>query len=196
MAIKFFTKNKFFKKISKKAGKARAVDIVERVTPFISKKDLTLDLGSGGGEVCKFLMERGYEVIPMDIRDLSYRKETRPVIYNGKKIPCKDNTFDVVLISTVLHHTPNPEEVLKEAKRVSAEKIIIIEDIYSNQFHKYITYFFDSLTNFEFIGHPHSNKKDEEWRSLFKSLNLELVEERYDRSWIFFKQVTYFLRKQ
>lgn len=155
-----------------------------------------MDLGSGSGEIYRNLIGKGYEVVPMDVEDLSYTKEAEPVIYDSEQIPCEDNAFDVVLILTVLHHASNPEKVLKEAKRVSAEKIIVIEDIYSNWFHKYLTYFFDSLLNLEFKGHPHKNKSDEEWRKIFKDLDLELVEVKYEWSFIFLKHANYFLKKK
>jgi len=70
-------------------------------------------------------------------------------LYDGKKIPYDDDSFDVALLITVLHHTPHPEKILQEAQRV-AKKIVLVEDVYSTVFHKYVTYFFDSLVNFEF----------------------------------------------
>ncbi|MCH2440074.1 MAG: class I SAM-dependent methyltransferase [Candidatus Poseidoniia archaeon] len=40
-----------------------------------------------------------------------------PVIFDGKQIPFEDDAFDLAIVLTVLHHTSNPEEVLREAMR-------------------------------------------------------------------------------
>ena len=128
----------------------------------------------------------------MDVQDLSLTDQIEPVIYDGKNLPFADKSFDTVLLLTVLHHIPEAETVLKECQRV-ADKIIIIEDIYKNQVQKYLTYFTDSLFNFEFIGHPHSNKRDSEWRNLFADLNLELKYTEQEQVLLFFTQVLYHL---
>ena len=77
-----------------------------------------------------------------------------------------------------------------------ASRIIIMEDIYSNSLQKYLTFFVDSLVNLEFSDHPHSNKTDEEWRELFRKNGLKLVDAKYHRFLLFFRQVTYYLEKE
>lgn len=168
---------------------------IKRIEQYLSYQDKILDIGTGPGSVYLLLSELGYNVTPVDVEDQTFSKEIEPVIYNGKKLPYEDDSFDTALLLTVLHHTPNPKEVLLEAKRVS-KKIIIIEDIYTNPLQKYLTYIVDSIVNMEFWGHPHSNKPDQEWRNLFKELGLTLKTTRYDRFILFFRQATYFLVKQ
>ncbi|KKR78393.1 MAG: Methyltransferase type 11 [Candidatus Nomurabacteria bacterium GW2011_GWA2_40_9] len=194
MIIRFLQKNRFFRRIIYKAGKSRAKDMINKIKPFLDKNDAILDIGSGTCNVCQILFENHYKISPLDVQDLSFVNNIKPVIYDGVKIPYDNNKFDKVLILTVLHHTPNPENVLKEAKRVS-KRIIIIEDIYSNWLHKYITYFFDSLLNLEFIGHPHTNKNDKQWKKTFKKLGLKLIDTKYDHSFLVFKHATYYLEK-
>lgn len=92
----------------------------------------------------------------------------------------------------MLHHTTNAEGLIREAKRVS-DRIIIMEDIYENPFQKYITWFTDSLVNWEFFGHPHTNRTDSEWRELFEQNGLVVEKVEYYRFLLFFKQVTYAL---
>ncbi|MCK5591854.1 MAG: methyltransferase domain-containing protein, partial [Candidatus Pacebacteria bacterium] len=155
-------------------------------------EDNIIDIGAGTCNVCALLKEKGFQIIPLDVQNLSFVKEIKPVIYDGRKIPFEDKSFNTSLILTVLHHTSVPEDIIKEAKRVS-QRIIIIEDIYLNTFHKYLTYFVDNLLNFEFSGHPHTNKGDQEWKLLFKELGLKLKEARYRRSFLVFKQAVYYL---
>lgn len=167
---------------------------IERISEYLSKKKSILDIGTGPGSVCLLLNREGYNVAPVDVVDQTLTSEIDPEIYNGKKLPYKDKSFDTALILTVLHHTSNPENVLSEAKRV-ADKIIIIEDIYSSSIQKYLTFVVDSIVNMEFASHPHSNKSDKEWKETFNKLGLKLKVSRYDRFLLFFKQATYYLEK-
>lgn len=193
MLIKFLQKNKFFRNIIYKLGKRRAQKIISGIKPFLNKKSFILDIGTGTCNISEILMKEGYNITPLDIKDLSFVDNIKPILYDGNKIPFDDNKFDIALILMVLHHTPYPEKIIEEAKRVS-KKIIIIEDIYTNMFHKYITYFFDSLINLEFINHPHTNKSDKLWGDLFHKLELKIIETRYSNSLII-HHATYYLKK-
>ncbi len=185
----------FGSKIIKKfnLGIKRDRQLSKLITPYLENTDCVLDIGLGLGRIAKMIKDRGHRVVGVDIKNLSIVDDIVPVIYDGRKLPFKDNSFDVSLLITVLHHTPNPELVLREAKRVS-KKIIIIEDIYRNNFQKQFTYFMDSLLNFEFFGHPHSNKSDLGWVNLFKKLRLKLINSKYIKTWMF-SQGVYFLEK-
>ena len=167
---------------------------IERISEYLSPKDKILDIGTGPGSVCLLMNGDGYNVTPIDVIDQTLSPEIVPDIYNGKKLPYNNSSFDTALILTVLHHTSNPEEILLEAKRV-ADKIIIIEDIYTNPIQRYLTYFVDSIVNMEFSGHPHSNKSDNEWKEVFLELGLKLKAAKYSRFLLFFRQATYYLEK-
>jgi len=163
-----------------------------RIRKYLAHNDRILEIGAGAGSVCTLLEAEGYKLTPLDVEDRTLTDHIKPVIYDGETIPYSEKSFDTALILTVLHHTKDPARILSEAKRV-AGNIIIIEDIYNNTFQQYLTYIFDSLFNFEFTGHPHSNKTDSEWKELFEALGLTLKGVRYDRFLFFFRQVTYYL---
>lgn len=194
MLLEFLQKNRLSRKILERIARRRAQDMINRIEKFFKKDDYILDLGSGSCTVSDILLKKEYNIVSLDIQNLSLVNNLSPIIYDGKNIPFKDNTFDKALIFTVLHHTQNPEEMLKKAKRVS-KVIIIIEDIYLNWFHKYLTYFFDCLINLEFKGHPHTNKNDREWKEVFNGLGLKLSYAHYDNSFVIFRHATYYLTK-
>lgn len=196
MAInsKFLRKNKFLKQILYKLDRRRAKQIVKHITQYLHSSDRILDIGSGTCSKYEVLREENYKVTPLDTKNLSLIDSIKPIIYDGKKLPFKKNQFSVTLLIFVLHHTPHPEKILKEAARVS-KRIIIIEDIYTNIIHKYLTYFFDSLFNQEFRRHPHSNKTDKQWRLLFNQLGLKLKDVKYKRRDLIMKHTTYYLEK-
>jgi len=134
---------------------------LKRLLKFYNKNDAILDIGSGNCALNLQIKNSGYEITGLDIFNKSAFKEIKPVIYDGSKLPFNDNSFDIVQIITVLHHIKNPEQIVKEAKRVG-KKVIIMEDIYESTFQKYITFIADSINNWEFIGHPHTNMTDDE----------------------------------
>jgi ubiquinone/menaquinone biosynthesis C-methylase UbiE len=164
----------------------------ERIKGSIKKEDKILDLGCGPGSMTMLLKKKYFHVIPLDIKDLSFSSSVIPIIYDGRNIPFPDDSFDTALILTVLHHDLDPERIIQEARRV-ARKIIIIEDVYENYFQKHLTFLTDSLLNFEFWNHPHSNKDDKEWKYLFEKLNLNLIHEEQIKVALLFKQATYIL---
>lgn len=172
----------------------RVQEKINDLKETIDKKEKIIDIGSGNCIVAANLKESKYEIDAVDINNNSLTDKIKPILYDGKKLPFKDNSFDVALLITVLHHTDNPEKVLKEAMRVS-RKVVILEEIYTNVWDKYLTYFIDSLFNFEFINHPHSNKTDKGWKRLFKKLGAKSVESKYSKSFFVLKRALYQVNK-
>jgi ubiquinone/menaquinone biosynthesis C-methylase UbiE len=112
------------------------------------------------------------------------------VIANATDLPFDDAQFDVGLLLTVLHHTPDPDRVLREAARV-ANRLIVIEDTFHSPGKRRLVELADSIANLEFRGHPHRNRTDAQWRRTLASLGLQIAAERTDRVFAFFEQRTY-----
>src|SRR5919108_3625942 len=104
---------------------------IETFLPFLNKDEKILDLGCGQCIHSKLLKDHGFDVTSVDVKARSIYPDITPIVYDGKTLPFKDNEFDTCMLIAVLHHTPDPELVIKEAMRVS-QKLIIREDIYSN----------------------------------------------------------------
>lgn len=186
--------HKIITNIILKIDKKRREDIFGKITPYLNKTDKILDLGCGNCALSKDLLDRGYTVTPVDVKNISLFKSIKPIVYDGKRLPFKDNLFDTALLITVLHHTPNPPQVLKEAARV-CKKLVVMEDVYENSFQKYATFIMDSVGNLEIFGHPHSNKSQKEWQKVFKDLNLKIIEIKIHNFWKIFTSATFFLKK-
>lgn len=144
------------------------------------------------GSVVQVLRNNGYQVSPVDVQDTSVRDDLIPTIYDGEHLPYTDQQFDACLLLTVLHHCSDPDQILAEAGRV-ARKVIVIEDIYSSRWQRRLTWWLDSLLNWEFTGHPHNNRSDLEWRNAFRELNQNLIVASKRRVAGVFCQVTYLL---
>ena len=147
MSLDILQNNSFLKELVFKIWLWDAKFKIERISEYLSPKDKILDIGTGPGSVCLLMNRRGYNLTPIDVQNRTLSQEIEPEIYDGKNLPYKNASFDSALILTVLHHTPDPKEVLLEAKRV-AKKIVVIEDIYTNPIQRYLTYFVDSIVNF------------------------------------------------
>ncbi len=161
-----------------KTCRFRAEGVISWFRRYLRAGDSILDIGAGSCNVAEVLGEAGFSVTPLDLRNLSFVPQIEPVVYDGRHIPFADKSFDVALLVFMLHHTSDPEAVIKEASRV-ARRLIIIEDIYRGPVHRQVTFFFDSLLNWEWQGHPHSNRSDREWKATFSRLGLSLQGARY-----------------
>jgi ubiquinone/menaquinone biosynthesis C-methylase UbiE len=135
-----------------------------------------IDIGCGTGHLSKILQDHEYDVLAIDVRNRVQVEGIQFSLYDGKKIPVHDLSYDTSLLMTVLHHTPDPEAVIKEALRVS-RRVVIIEDVYESASEKIKTFVLDSVFNLEFFGHPHSNKTDAEWKEYFASEDIRLLSE-------------------
>ena len=174
-----------------KRDSARKVSWIEK---FLIEGDRILDIGSGPCFVTEILRRKGYHTTPVDITKLSVVDGIEPVIFDGRKIPFKNEEFDVALLLTVLHHVRESSSLLKEAGRVS-KRLIVIEDTYSNRFQELFVKALDSIMNLEFLSHPHNNGSDPEWRDLFNDIGFDIIGVHHHRFGILFSQTTYNLTK-
>lgn len=84
---------------------------------------LVLDGGCGTGRATAALAARGAKVVPLDLgfRLASYvkaRYPSRPVNGNLLSLPFADGSFDVVVSSEAIEHTPDPGAAVAELCRV------------------------------------------------------------------------------
>lgn len=151
---------------------------------FIERGDRILDLGCGSGIVTKNFRDFfGAEILGVDIKD----NRTFPIpfkIIDGNSLPFENLSFDVVLISYVLHHSRDPKALLKEAKRVS-KKIIIYEDLPEGILSRLRCNFHQASYNLFFQKQKllHNFKTRKEWEELFKKLGLKIIAKKKVSLW-------------
>ena len=163
-------------------------------SPWVSQADRLLEVGSGPGSVLFEFRKAGFQIDAVDVTDTSYSASLRPTLYDGWDMPYPNDAYDTALLLTVLHHTPEPDEILLETARV-ARRVIILEDVYDGPWQRKYTKVADSITNLDFFGHPHSNRSDAEWRDSFARLNLKLLQGEVHPFASFFKQALYVVEK-
>ena len=166
--------------IEKKIGK-RTEKIVNTFDSFINQGEKILDIGAGGGWIGKEIQKRkNAEVTLLDVIDFN-QTDLKLVLYDGKKIPFPDNSSDTSLLIFVLHHCNYPLEVLKEVKRATRKKIIIIEDIPTSRLNKIFLYLWDIITGLPSLTKPPGEnmsfkfKTIPQWQKIFNDLQLKII---------------------
>jgi ubiquinone/menaquinone biosynthesis C-methylase UbiE len=164
-----------FKKVFELAAKRMCKECKE----YINEGSKILDLGCGSGiagqTFAKFFKA---EVAGTDIEDwrivkMPFKKSC------GIDIPFPDKSFDIVLISYVLHHSLDAAGLLNNAKKVAKDKIIIYEDIPEGFISKAICKLHSAIT---LIIHRGTNKPQfktkKQWEELFAKLQLTVIFEK------------------
>ena len=163
-------------KIFNKLVRPLCLQKAKKITSHCGKyvKGNVLDVGAGRCYIARELKEK-YKIKPtcIDVDDLN-ETDLKLIVYDGKRIPYKNNKFDTVLLVYVLHHCENPINVLKECKRVCKKngKIIIFEDFGFI----FLTYIMDWIANkMHNVDAPLNFKSYDEWMKIFEALNLRLL---------------------
>lgn len=168
---------------ARRALEARAEKFVGLFENQIPPNSRILDLGGGWGFYSDPLRKRGHEHLVLDVVKPGYQKAP-VVIYDGQRIPFPDQSFDVAVLVTMLHHVPDPKALLGEMRRVTRRKAVVIEDLYHHAAGRFWTLCRDRLLNMEFTDHPHQFRKDDEWRLIFKEAGFEVSSFKSIYTWL------------
>ena len=187
-----------FRSLFQKIVRQRSEVVISRIFPFLKDSKKILDIGSGTGDVAFLLGEHGKDVTPVDVSDFHGPRLVKTTIYDGRKLPFPNNSFDTAMLLMVMHHTPNPEIVFDEASRV-AKELVIIETSYTTPTNRWFTIVSDALGNLRLDAFWSSYKSDSEWKELFTKKKFEIVKtQKYnDRNFgLPFLHIAYYLRKK
>jgi SAM-dependent methyltransferase len=100
-----------------------------RIGPYLLGANL--NVGSGHGFFSEIARKAGIGMTSLEVAvpDGALNRED-VVLYDGAAMPFADGAYDVSLAMYVLHHTPSAEALLKEMRRVSAKRIVLVEELY------------------------------------------------------------------
>ena len=185
---------RLFRNQYERAGREMCKDCLN----YIKEDSNLLDLGCGSGIIGKeFGRFFNSEILGLDIIDnrvieIPFRK------YDGSNLSfLKDNSYDAVLINFVLHHCQNPIELLKEAKRVTKDIIVIYENIPEGLMSKMFCYFHG--VSFACFFQKNENKgkflKRKEWEEEFEKMGLKVLYSKKVSGLKMMKEHLYILKK-
>ena len=100
--------------------------LAECLSARIPSRALILDIGCGDGTIGSLLAERWSE-ISIEGVEFAPRPQCRIPCraFDGAKLPFADGSFDVCLFVDVLHHTDDATILLREARRVTRQFVLI-----------------------------------------------------------------------
>jgi len=149
---------------------------VSLALPHVSRGASVLDVGCGEGYVIEELSQQGRNAQGVDIVDIRLARSCPFRLYDGQSLPFRDASFDLVMLSFVLHHVPDERKLrlLREAIRVSRNKVLVVEDTPTSAVDRLAnrrhgeTYRrkIGSTASFGFLTR-------EEWRWLFRGMGFE-----------------------
>ncbi len=165
---------RIFKDVYRNAAEGMCLECRE----FINPDSKILDLGCGSGIVgFEFSKEFNSEILGVDIID-NRVSEIPFKIFNGKDLSfLPDSSFDTVLINFVLHHSENPIQLLKEAKRIAKDKIIVYENLPEGLVSKVFCYLHGISFAWLFQKNSITGKffTKKQWEEIFEKLGLKMI---------------------
>lgn len=161
----------------------RAEFFTDHFADDLPRDSTVLDIGGRWGFYVKPLETRGHDVTVLDVVKPSFQKAP-VVIYDGLKIPFQDQSFDASLLVTVLHHVDDLDSLVREVRRVTRKRLIVIEDLYHHLPGRWWTILRDRIYNFEWVGHPCHFKKADEWILFFERHGFKLTARKDVYTWL------------
>jgi SAM-dependent methyltransferase len=167
----------------------RASDKWEWIRRYVKNPRQLLDLGAGDGYVAAVVAkDTNAQVMLADVVD--YNRTDLPLkLYTGEVLPFDDGVFDTTLLLFVLHHSKNPQSVLREARRVTSGRIVVIESVVESKRDRWWLNRVDRLANWVRSGgkmheQPLHFDTPQGWRDRFSEAGLVAVAEDRRGRWL------------
>ncbi len=127
----------------------RAHVIAQHLAPYFKPGQHLLEIGAGKGLVAQALQRMTQTQITL-VDVVNYNQTDLPLkIYDGRHLPFGEESFDYSLLIFVLHHTPEPLPVLREALRVARHGALIVENHVEGWLRRQVTRAIDSIPHFQ-----------------------------------------------
>lgn len=145
-----------------------------------------LDLGCGKRRIAHALAARARSeghpltVVPLDV---TWRPSAYPlpqIVALGEALPLPDHAVETTLLAYVLHHADDPDAVLAEVRRVTSQRVILLEDTPDSAAAQIYTGLFDQLLNRALDEHPHNNRTSLEWQAAFRTFARTVTVQPYN----------------
>lgn len=148
--------------------------------PYLSDSENILDFGCGDLSLAKSLKENNssLKITGVDVNDFPKRpKDIKFQVYDGKKLPFRNNSFDTVIVFYVFHHCTDVMGCLEECIRVTKRRIIIIESVYRSPielpFMKFMDWIYNAVKP-EVIPLSYNFFSYKKWLEIFEKNNMKV----------------------
>ncbi len=148
--------------------------LAARMAEILPPNARVLDVGCGDGSIDRLIGDLRPDISITGI-DIMVRTTTQTPVrpFDGKTIPYDDNSFDVVMFVDVLHHTDDPEILLREARRVARHSVILKDHTRNGILAGPILRFMDWVGNAPHgIVLPYNYWTEQRWHQAFAHIGL------------------------
>jgi SAM-dependent methyltransferase len=154
----------------------RIAVLAQRLAAVLSPATRLLDVGCGDGRLAALLRDalpgldvQGVEVLPRNDCAIPCRS------FDGSHLPFPDDSFDCCLFVDVLHHTKDPQTILRDACRVSREFLVIKDHLSENVFDQWTLRLMDWVGNRPYgVALPYAYLSRSQWQALYDRLGLRV----------------------
>jgi ubiquinone/menaquinone biosynthesis C-methylase UbiE len=152
--------------------------------PYLKGVHTVLDFGCGDMALDALMVDTMHTVhsTGIDVIDSKpvLKKHMKFIPYDGVTIPFKDNAFDIVYAYHVFHHCSDPVRALSECKRVTKDRILIVESVLRTTLETPGFMLSDFVANIRRNVHipmPFHVHTKTWWKRTFNQLHLHVVKE-------------------
>jgi len=139
---------------------------------LLPDQGVVLDVGCGNGIISSQIMAanpllsiQGIDVLARPECAIPFKR------YDGLSFPYQDNSFDIVMFVDVLHHTDDPLQMLKEAKRVARRSIVMKDHLCDTALASKVLSFMDWVGNRSHgVDLPYNYWSTDQWTQAWKEL--------------------------
>jgi len=110
---------------------------------FFKKTGKLLDLGCGKGYFLNAFKKLGFSVKGVDLESIN--KNIKKVDLEKGKLPFSNNSFDFVICIDLIEHINNPDNLMKETRRVLKPSGLFV--IYTPNWNIFFKNFYDDYTH-------------------------------------------------
>jgi SAM-dependent methyltransferase len=154
----------------------RVMVIAGHLAALLPRNASVLDVGCGDGSLAKLIQDHRPDVRIRGI-DVLVRPQTAIPVesFDGTHIPVADGSYDVVMFVDVLHHTDDPLVLLREARRVTRQSILLKDHTRNGFLAGPTLRFMDGVGNARYgVALPYNYWPREQWQAAFRELDLKV----------------------
>lgn len=151
-----------------------------------------LDIGAAEGYLGEELARRHNARVELVDIGSRFRSTLPHHVYDGRNLPFPDGAFDAAILYFVLHHADDAGQVLREARRVSTQRVVIVESWARGPLRKRALLIADRLANALRGGRwrdPIHYRTPGEWHRTFGETGFRLIESRDLGGWFHAKRL-------
>jgi SAM-dependent methyltransferase len=156
------------------ASTRRVRTLASQLAELLPPGASVLDVGCGDGLIDRHIAEQRPDLGVRGI-DVLVRPGTHVPVeaFDGQRIPYDDASFDVVVFVDVLHHTDDPMVLLREARRVARQAIVLKDHTANGWLAQPTLRFMDRVGNRRYgVALPYNYWPRQRWQEAFTELDL------------------------